>query len=296
MTNSAQDAILVQTPPSQRKWANCAPFFGFAALILVSYAVVLEKLAQQWLSDPDMTHGIFVPFLVAYIVWEKRDALWSIQPTHNLVGILLMLVGAFFLCIGPPGLDTYAAVTRVAFVLTALGAILWLRGSATVRMLLYPLAILLLMFPMPGFVLEKLTFPLQMIASNLAEHILELMRYSVLREGNILILPGQTLNIAEACSGLRSMMALTFLGQAYIYLFDSRAWMRLAIAILVVPIAVFANALRIVTSAVAGSYNREWGEGTYHESTGWIVFVVAFVCVLAAHAILKSIVRRIPGK
>jgi exosortase len=255
--------------------------------------VVLAKLAQQWLSDPDMTHGVFVPLLVAYIVWERRDVLWSVQPAHNPLGILLMLVGAFFLCIGPPGLDTYAAVTRVAFVLSAVGAVFWLRGWPTVRMLLYPLTILLLMFPMPGFVLEKLTFPLQMIASNLAEHILELMRYSVLREGNILILPGQTLNVAEACSGLRSMMALTFLGQAYIYLFDPRAWMRLAIALLVVPIAVFANALRIVTSAVAGSYNREWGEGTYHESTGWIVFVVAFVCVLAAHAILKSIANRV---
>ena len=103
------------------------------------------------------------------------------------------------------------------------------------------------------------------------------------------MLPGQTLNIAEACSGLRSIMALTFLGQAYIYLFDSRPWMRAVIAVIVIPIAVFANSLRIVASAVAGSHNREWGQGLYHESTGWVVFVVAFLCILGSHLLMNKI-------
>ena len=283
--------VITQEPTDQRTGSKWLPFFWFSALLLVSYAVVLEKLANQWMSDPDMTHGMFVPVLVGYIVWERRNVLSSVKSSPSFVGILLMLGGAFLLCIGPPGLDTFAAVTRVAFLLSVIGTIVWLRGWPTMRLLLYPLAILLLMFPMPGFILEKLTFPLQMLASRLAEHILEFMNYSVLREGNILILPGQTLNIAQACSGLRSMMALTFLGQAYIYLFDSRAWMRLTIAILVIPIAVLANSMRIVATAVAGSYNKEWGQGLYHESTGWIVFVVAFICVLGSHMAIKAVLR-----
>ncbi|MDP9171683.1 MAG: exosortase/archaeosortase family protein [Acidobacteriota bacterium] len=284
-----RDEPLTRLKPVESAWVEWAPLFWFSALLLGSYAIVLSRLARQWVTDQDMTHGVFVPFLVLYVVWQKRQELASVESRHNILGLALMLIGAFLLCIGPPGLDTFATVTRIAFVFSLLGTILYLRGWPTIRVLLYPLALLILMFPMPGFILEKLTFPLQLIASKLAEHMLELMRYSVLREGNILILPGQTLNIAEACSGLRSMMALTFLGQAYIYLFDSRPWMRIAIALLVVPIAVLANCLRIVASAVAGSYNREWGEGTYHESTGWIVFVVAFVCVVAAHASINAL-------
>ncbi|MEP6714494.1 MAG: exosortase/archaeosortase family protein [Terriglobia bacterium] len=272
------------------------PFFWFSALLLGSYAIVLGRLARQWVTDQDMTHGAFVPLLVMYVVWQKRRDLVNVRVRPNSLGLALMLLGAFLLCIGPPGLDTFAAVTRIAFVFSLLGTILYLRGWPTIRLLLYPLAILMLMFPMPGFVLEKLTLPLQLIASRLAEHILEAVHYTVLREGNILILPGQTLNIAEACSGLRSIMALTFLGQAYIYLFDTRPWMRIVIAVLVVPIAVLANSLRIVASAVAGSYNRAWGEGTYHESTGWVVFVVAFICVVGAHAAINAVTKRVAAR
>jgi exosortase len=289
--NGLKEDVLIETGPQASAWSEWTPFFWFAALLLGSYAVVLWKLAQQWVSDPDMTHGPFVPFLVGYIVWERRVQLAALKPIHNVSGIVLMLIGAALLCIGPPGLDTFAVVTRIAFAFSLIGTIVYLRGWKTVRLLLYPLALLMLMFPMPGYVMEKLTFPLQIIASQLAERILELSSYSVLREGNILILPGQTLNIAEACSGLRSMLALTFLGQSYAYLFDSRAWMRLVIAILVVPIAVVANSLRIVATAIAGSYNRAWGEGMYHESTGWIVFVVAFFCIVISHLILKAILR-----
>jgi exosortase len=137
--------------------------------------------------------------------------------------------------------------------------------------------------------MERITFPLQIIASTLAEHILEAFGYSVLREGNILSLPGQRLNVAEACSGLRSLAALTFLGQAYAYLFDSRAWMRAAIALAVFPIAVVANGVRIVATAIAAAHNPAWGRDLYHESTGWIVFVIAFGGILATHWAFKRI-------
>jgi exosortase len=282
-----------QDVPTGGAWTGWAPFIWFAGLLAVSYAVVLSRLARQWVTDPDLSHGCFVPLLIAYIVWERRRALASVKGAHNWFGLVLMVLGGFLLCIGPPSLDTFAAVTRVALMVSLIGSILYLRGFATLRMLLYPMVLLLLMFPMPGFVLERLTFPLQVIASKLAEHILELLGYSVLREGNILMLPGQTLNIAEACSGLRSLMALTFLGQAYIYMFDSKPWMRPVMAILIIPIAVLANSLRIVASAVAATYNREWGQGTYHESTGWIVFVVAFVCVLGAHLAMNRICKSV---
>jgi exosortase len=274
-----------------REFQEWWPTFWFGSLLVVSFAVVLGRLAKLWMTDADLSHGAFVPLLAGYIVWQRRARLLAVQPVHSLFGLFLMALGAVLLCIGPPSLDTFAALTRSAFMLSLVGTILYLRGFATLRMLFYPLALLLLMFPVPGFILSALTFPLQIVASKLAEHILELLGYSVLREGNILMLPGLTLNIAEACNGLRSLLALTFLGQAYTYMFDTRVWMRFVMAVLIIPIGVFANSIRIVASAVAGSINPEWAHGTFHESTGWIVFVVAFICILCAHWAINQICR-----
>ena len=177
--------------------------------------------------------------------------------------------------------------------LSLVGVILFVRGFRTLRILMYPLLLMLLMIPLPGFVVERLTFPLQMFASRFAERSLEILGYSVLREGNILRLPGATLSVAEACSGLRSMCALTFLGQAYVCMFDGRRWMRPVMALLVIPIAVFANGFRIVISAVAGSYKPEWMSGLAHESTGWVVFVIAFLIIVVFHFSFTRIERRL---
>src|SRR5205085_3664621 len=216
-----QNGVVAGPGQTEALKTNWWPALWVTLLFLAAYAVVLSRLARQWLTDSDMSHGIFVPMLVAYIVWEKRHELAAVKPTHNIFGLLLMLIGGALLCVGPPTLDTFVSVTRVSFLLSLLGTVLYLRGFSSVRILVYPLMLILLMIPMPGFVIERVTFPLQVIASNLAEHILEIFGYSVLREGNILRLPGQTLNVAEACSGLRSVVALTSLGQSYAYLFDS---------------------------------------------------------------------------
>jgi exosortase len=276
------------TPPGIR-WF---PLVWFSALLLIAYAVVLARTARLWVDDLNMSHGMFVPILVAYIVWQERHALRAARFSHDRSGLVLMVIGAALLCMGPPKLDTFAFATRVGFMFSLTGTILYLCGFATIRLLAYPLVLLFMMFPLPGFVLERFTLPLQLTASKLAEQLLEWFGYSVMRDGNILQLPGQTLSIAEACSGLRSLMALTFLAQAYVYMFDKRPWMRLVIAICVVPIAVFANGARIVATAIAGSYRKEWAEGTFHESTAWVVFAVTFVCIVVTHRLIDTVHRR----
>jgi colanic acid biosynthesis glycosyl transferase WcaI len=272
-------------------------FAAVAAAFLFTYALVILRLFTAWQEDPNMSHGFFVPLLAGYAAWLERDALIKVKSNTNWLGLVLMIVGGVLLCIGPPDLDTFAVATRLALVISLVGLILFLRGFKTLRILTYPLLLILLMIPLPGFIVERLTFPLQMFASQFAEHTLEMMGYSVLREGNILRLPGATLSIAEACSGLRSICALTFLGQAYVCMFDGRRWMRPVMALLVIPIAVFANGFRIVISAVAVSYKPEWMTGLAHESTGWVVFVIAFLCIVLLHLSfnqLERIFRREP--
>lgn len=262
-----------------------------AALLLLTYAVVLGRLMDQWLTNDDMGHGMFVPILVGYIVWRKRDELAGLPAVANWWGWGLMVLGALMLCIGPPGLPTFTFITRMALIFSLVGTVLFLRGTATIVALAYPFLLLLLMMPVPNFVYERVTLPLQLVASSLSERILELLGYSVLREGNILHLPNQALAVAEACSGLRSLLSLTFFGQAYIYLFDRKPWMRAAIAAATVPIAILANAGRIVFAAIASQHDRSWLSGFLHGSTGWTVFAIAFLCVVLVHRVVNRTYR-----
>lgn len=272
------------------------PGLSLAAAMVLCYAVVLFRLGHEWATDPNVSYGFFVPFLAAFVIWQDRERLASVRPSPSNIGLLLMLIGAALLCMGPPGLNTFAFATRIALILSITGAIVFVRGFATLRALTYPLLLMILMIPLPGFVLERVTFPLQIGASQMAERGLELIGYSVLREGNILRLPTTTLDIAEACSGLRSLLALTFLGQAYVCLLDGRKWMRPVMALLVIPVAVLANAVRIIATAVAGSYRADWVQGIFHESTGWIVFVVAFVCIVSLHGMFNRVGRKLRGE
>src|SRR5262245_17507937 len=111
----------------------------FTGLLLLSYAVVLTRLVEQWLTNDDMSHGLFVPFLVGYIVWRQRDAILNVTAKPNLWGLAFLFLGAVMLCIGPPSLPTFAFVTRVALICSLFGILLYLRGSETVRLLAYPL-------------------------------------------------------------------------------------------------------------------------------------------------------------
>lgn len=275
-----------------------APWRGIlvAASLALCYAVVFFRLCGEWFSDPDVSYGFFVPILIGYVVWQERDRLRALTPAPNNFGLVLMVIGGALLCMGPPGLNTFAFATRIALVFSVIGVILFLRGFATCRALIYPLLLMLLMIPLPGFIIQRVTFPLQILASQMAEKGLDMVGYSVLREGNILRLPTTTLDVAQACSGLRSLLALTFLGQAYVCLLDRRRWMRPVMALLVIPVAVFANSARIVASAIAASYRPEWIQGIFHESTGWIVFVIAFVCIVTLHSMFSHIGRKLRGQ
>lgn len=282
------------SPGRTGRWWGAVVWFG--ALLILCYAIVLYRLAEQWLTNDDMSHGVFVPLLVGYIVWQRWQALASLEPQPSSWGLGLLLIGGAMLCIGPPSLPTFTFITRLAFYVSLIGLLLYLRGPATVRMLRYPLILLLFMIPLPGFLYDRITLPLQFLASSTAERLLDFLGYSVLREGNILFLPGQTLSVVEACSGLRSLLSLSFLGQAYVYLFDQKVWMRFAIALAIIPIAVLANGGRIVFTAVAGELNQAWIHGIYHESAGWIVFVIAFGCLLITHWLINRFYARFSSR
>ena len=264
----------------------------FAALLLVSYAPILLRLARQWYDDQDMGHGFFVPLIAGYIAWLKRDELLSEAPSPSWWGLAVVLYGAFQLFIATLGAELFLA--RTAFIISLVGVVLWMGGTRYLRVLAFPLFLLCFMVPIPAVIYNQITFPLQLLASRVADSTLTLLGIPVLREGNILELASQRLNVVEACSGIRSLLSLTFLSLVYAYFFDKKVWMRPVLLVATVPIAILANAGRVTLTGVASEYDPALAEGFFHYASGWVIFMVALVILIVFHQLVNLIYRRLP--
>ncbi len=266
------------------------PLFGWFGLLLgLCHAPVLARLVRQWYMDEDMGHGFFVPLVVAYLVWQKRRELLELTPAPSWWGLAVVFYAALQSYVASLGAELFLA--RTAFVFSLIGAVLLLGGWAYVRALAFPLFLLFLMVPIPGVIYNQITLPLQLLASQLAEHSLSWLGIPVLREGNILELPSQSLSVVEACSGIRSLLSLTFLSLVYGYLFDRRVWMRIVLLAATVPIAIAANAGRVTITGVLSEYKSDLAEGFFHLAEGWVIFLVALAALLALHQLLNLVTR-----
>jgi exosortase len=261
----------------------------FGALVFVCYAPVIVALVNNWGSDDDMGHGYFVPAISAYIIWLKKDALMKLVPEPNWWGLAIIFYGAFQLYLGTLGAELF--LSRTALVLTIAGAVLFLGGNKYLKELAFPLFLLFLMIPIPAIIYNKITFPLQILASQAADVALNTLNIPVLREGNILELPSQRLDVVEACSGIRSLLTLTFLSLVYGYFFEKRIWVRVVLFLSTIPIAITANAGRVTLTGILSEIKPEYAEGFLHEFSGWVIFMIALGIMVAFHqAITRGLV------
>jgi exosortase len=260
-----------------------------SALIAICYYPVLVRLVEQWANDEDMGHGFFVPVIAAYIAWQKRDLLLAHAPRPNWWGLAIVLWGAAQLYIGTLGAELFLA--RTSLVITIIGSVLLLGGTEYLRILAFPLFLLFFMVPIPSVIYTEVTFPLQLFASRIAEDSISLLGIPVIREGNVLELPNQTLNVVEACSGIRSLLTLTFLSLVYGYFFEKRTWIRVVLFLSTIPIAITANAGRVTLTGILASFKPELAEGLFHEAEGWVIFMVALALLVILHQIIIRTVR-----
>jgi len=275
------------TPVVETPKKNSLPWNGiawFGALLLAVYAPVLKNLIRQWNNDPDMGHGFFVPAVVAYIIWQDRDELSAMKPEPNLWGLLVIAWGAAQLLVATLGTELFTA--RMSFVVTLVGIIWTLGGTRMLRKLAFPLFLLLFMLPIPAVIYSAATFKLQILASQLADSALTLLSVPVLREGNVLELPNQKLSVVDACSGIRSLLSLTFLSLVYGYFFERKTWVRTVLFFSTIPIAIIANASRVTITGIMTQIKAELAEGFFHEAEGWVIFMVALVILIVWHQIL----------
>lgn len=255
-----------------------------SALLAICYTPVLLKLVDQWIGDPDMGHGFFVPVIAAAIAWHKRGQIAGKLPKPNWWGLAIMIWAGFQLYIATLGAELF--LTRTSFVISIIGAVLLLGGTEYLRVFAFPLFLLFFMVPIPAVIYNQLTFPLQITASKVAENVIDWLQIPVIREGNVLVLPQQTLNVVEACSGIRSLLTLTFLSLVYGYIFEKRAWVRVALFLSTIPIAIAANAGRVAFTGVVSQFKPELAEGWFHEAQGGVIFMIALAILIAFHQLL----------
>jgi len=264
------------------------PAVVFAGLLGLIYYDILFRMGVQWYMDPDYSHGFLVPFLSAYLVWERREKLLTMPVVPSLWGVGLLGFGLSMLFIGSIGAELYAQRTSLIVVLA--GLVLLVLGREFLRVLMFPIVFLLFMVPLPAIVVNAVSFPLQLFAAKTATFCLFNFGIPVLREGNVVVLAGMTLEVAEACSGIRSLQALLALGTVYAYFSQRVMWKQWALVLLSIPIAIVANAFRVSGTGVLAHYiGIEAAEGFYHTFSGWLIFVVAFALLLACGAALSKV-------
>ena len=281
---NTQTAAQLARPDVSSK-ADTHPVAVIAVLLLIAFWHILTNMYGSWFDEYTyMEHGILVIPAAAYMVWTKWDKLLRVPIQPSAWGLALLLLGALQAMLGTAA--QWVFVSRSAFLVSLVGAIVTQFGWRMVRELAYPLGTLILMIAPPTFVFERLTLDLQLLASRLGEFSLETLGYSVMREGNILELVGARLSVEEACSGIRSLLSILFMCTLYNYFFVRGNLMRTLILVLAVPIAILGNAGRIVATGIASQYNRNLIQGTAHEAFGYVSVVIAAVGCVVVHVLM----------
>jgi len=258
---------------------------SLATLAIIMYAPVLISLARQWWDDPNYGHGFFVPIFAGYVLWSERDRCRALNLRPNNFGLAIMLFAIVLRVIGMLGAELFTA--RLSLVILIAGIVLFLAGRQALQSIAFPIGYLLFMIPLPAIVYYQLTLPLQLWASRLGATGLVALGIHTVRQGNLLFLPNCTLNVVEACSGIRSLLSLLAAVVAYGYLAEPSSWKRGLLALASIPVAIAANGLRLVATGVLSYYfGPSVDSGAVHLALGVGFFALAFLSIMLIHKTL----------
>ena len=255
---------------------------------LVLFSHTLLKLAQDWAIDDNFSHGFLIPFITGFLIWQKRDQLTSEKLKASNWGLLIISMGMLLHIAGTTGAELFTM--RTAIVVTLTGLSFYFFGSKITISVIVPLAYLMFMIPIPAIIWNKIAFPLQLFAAKLSTQCIQFFDIPVLRQGNILQLPNTTLEVVDACSGLRSLTSLLALSAAFAYMVPLNnlgKWLLFGSAI---PIAIIVNIVRLTVTAVLARYiGPETAQGFLHELSGMVIFIVALVFLYLFFLVLKKL-------
>ncbi len=276
------------SPVSASRTASAATIAaaGFLALSFSwVYRDVVKGLVRDWWFDDNYSHGFLIIPIALFFAWESRDKLRAAVIRPSVSGLVGLIGSIGVLVAGILGAELF--LSRVSLIGTLGSIVVFVAGWQVFRILLFPLAVLLLMVPIPAIIFNQITFPLQLLASRVGELALRVLQVPVLREGNIIVLANTSLEVAEACSGIRSLISLLTLGIVFGHFADRRPWARIVIALATIPVAVVANGVRVAGTGIAAHYiGPEAALGFFHTFSGWLVFVIALSMLFAMQRLM----------
>lgn len=263
----------------------------FSVLILAIagiYAGIFQDLYFDWMDDPNYSHGLLVPFISVYFAWQQRQQLEKLEIKPANSGLLLIVFALLVLFAGVAAQEYFSK--RSSFVFLLAGIVLFQFGWQWLKSLALPIGFLFFMIPLPYIVYDAMAFPLKLFVAKFSVISLKLMGVVVWREGNIIMFPQTVLEVADACSGLRSLMSLLALGVALAVFSQNKLSRRALLVLLTIPIAILTNMIRVIgTGFLAQYYGAAAAEGFFHEFAGMGVFVLAMVMLFVCSGVLRKI-------
>jgi exosortase len=265
--------------------------FLFAILIICicwAYSTIFQNLFFILIDDPNYSHGLLVPLISSYFIWQKKDelSLLPIKPSNG--GGVVIIFSILLLVAGVAAQVFYTK--RISAIFLLVGIVVFLLGWEWLKNLALPIGFLFFMIPLPYIVYDALAFPLKLFVAKFSVIALKLMNVIVLREGNIIMFPHTTFEVADACSGLRSLMSLLALGVALAVFSQKKINAMALLVALTIPIAILTNMIRVIgTGFLAQYYGAAAAEGFFHEFAGMGVFILAMVLLFVASGVVRKI-------
>jgi exosortase len=257
--------------------------------VLFSHTII--ALVEDWSTNPNYSHGFLIPLIAVFMIWQKREEISPASFKQSNWGLVVIALGMMLHIVARLGAELFTM--RLAIVVTLFGLSLYFMGKEITRKTAIPIAYLLFMIPIPAILLNKITFPLQIFSSRMAEEVIQFMGISVLREGNILRLTNATLEVVDACSGIRSLLSLLALSAAFAYLSDHSRINKWVLFVSAIPIAILVNIIRLsLTAGLASYFGEKVAEGFLHEFSGMLIYILALIMLAGVHVILLKMRRK----
>jgi exosortase len=255
-------------------------------LFIGLYYQIIFDMVMDWYTDSDYSHGFLVPFISAYIIWTNREKISTLRMKPDNLGFLVLFIGLVIFLVGITGAEYFTM--RFSMIPIILGIVYSLYGREMVTSVLLPVGFLVCMIPIPAIVFNMVAFPLKLLATNIATNIIQFIDIPVAKDGNVIHLTGMSLEVADACSGIRSLMSMIALGVAYAYIFERSMVKRTILVICIVPITIITNVARVTGTGILSHYiGPAAASGFFHEFAGIVVFLVAFAMFISVATLLR---------
>lgn len=269
-----EKTILDTREAAAERFRGWAQLLLLATLVGILYFHIAGQLVFQWWDDPNYSHGFLIPLFSAFVIWRQRGRLASVPVKTCWWGLAIVAGALLTLIVGNLGAEVF--LSRSSLLILLAGLFIYFRGWAQFRIVLFAWSMLFLMIPLPAIIFNEVALPLQFLASRIASDLLGVVGVPVLRDGNTIQLPSMTLEVVDACSGIRSLVSLLAIAAMYGYFVESSVLRRSLLIISAVPIAVLANGVRIMGTGLLGQYwDPEKAQGFFHAFSGWVIFVLA---------------------